>query len=540
MSSQPITISGQHAIVTFQSFCLDDYGTFLRLKKTVPGPEMDLKYDWRRDTYTVRIPAKYAKQLDPAAEPEAAIEAPELAGYLFDYQKFIVQRALESKRFAIFADCGLGKTPMALEFARQVINRTFEKYTNTKVLIFTHPQIIGEFEEQADRFYDMPALHVHPFQKRDDLIAWLRGDDEWQHIQIGITNYEKMIPGQIPELRNLAGLILDESSILKTGGGTIKWNLVHSAKGIEYKLSCTATPAPNEAMEYASQASFLEKLRSEGEIIWTYFRKNDDGTWRIIPHALPEFYRFMSSWSIFLRNPASYGFKDNIKPVPAPEFIVHEIAATPEQMAEAQQYRFQIGAGLLGEQRMGVKERLKLSQIAKGFIYGDKPHLIRSAKPQRVAELALDEVLRGNQTLIWTTFDEEAALISQTLGDTPHRVLDGGTPPDIRAKIISMFQDGSLPILISKPRLLGFGMNFQSGSAMIFSGWTDSFEQQYQAVRRMVRYGQTKNVRIHIPIVRELEGSQWENLQRKQAAFEEQAALQEKYYLEAMGGKVLA
>jgi superfamily II DNA or RNA helicase len=117
-------------------------------------------------------------------------------------------------------------------------------------------------------------------------------------------------------------------------------------------------------------------------------------------------------------------------------------------------------------------------------------------------------------------FNEEGVIISRELGDTPHRVLDGGTPDYLRQKLIREFQEGSLPIIISKPKLLGFGMNFQADCAMKFSDWTDSFEQQYQLSGGW--YGQTKNVRIHIAIVRELEGSQWENLQRKQAAFEEQ------------------
>jgi hypothetical protein len=175
--------------------------------------------------------------------------------------------------------------------------------------------------------------------------------------------------GLIPELRQLGCFALDESSILKTGGGTAKWNIIKSTKGIEYKLSGSATPAPNEAMEYASQASFLETITNDGEIIWTFFSKTKTGEWYIKPHAMEAFYRFLSGWSNYMRTPAAYGFKDNVKPVPQPEFIVHQVQATPEQMQEAQRYRFEIGAGLIGDQRMGVKERMKLSQIAKGFVY---------------------------------------------------------------------------------------------------------------------------------------------------------------------------
>lgn len=241
-----------------------------------------------------------------------------------------------------------------------------------------------------------------------------------------------------------------------------------------------------------------------------------------------------------MRSPAAYGFKDNLKPIPQPEYLIHNIPATPAQLDEAQRYRFQIGAGLIGNERMGVKERLKLSEIAKGFIYekdgGTRfARRIQSLKPRRVAEIALTEVLHGHQTLIWTVFDQESQLISEALGDVPHRVLQGSTPAHLREKYMSEFQDG-FPVLISKAEMLGYGMNLQQGSAMIFSGWNDSFEQWYQAIRRMVRYGQTKRVRIHVPMIEGLEDAQLENLQAKARAYEEQAALQEQAYREALEG----
>jgi superfamily II DNA or RNA helicase len=168
---------------------------------------------------------------------------------------------------------------------------------------------------------------------------------------------------------------------------------------------------------------------------------------------------------------------------------------------------------------------------------------IPSMKPGKVAELAAVEVVcNGCQVLVWTVFDEETNLIMQAFcggheGVEPGicvRALTGKTRDEDRENILRDFKRGEIDVLVSNARMLGFGQNLQMAGAMIISGWNDSFEQLYQLIRRAVRYGQTKVVRIHIPIVPELEQAQWDNLQRKQAAFDESARLQERYYKEAM------
>jgi superfamily II DNA or RNA helicase len=168
---------------------------------------------------------------------------------------------------------------------------------------------------------------------------------------------------------------------------------------------------------------------------------------------------------------------------------------------------------------------------------------IPSMKPGKVAELAAVEVVcNGCQVLVWTVFDEETNLIIQAFsggheGVEPGfcvRALTGKTRDEDRENILRDFKRGEIDVLVSNARMLGFGQNLQMSGAMIISGWNDSFEQLYQLIRRSVRYGQTKVVRIHIPIVPELEQAQWDNLQRKQKQFDEQAAMQERYYKEAM------
>jgi superfamily II DNA or RNA helicase len=173
---------------------------------------------------------------------------------------------------------------------------------------------------------------------------------------------------------------------------------------------------------------------------------------------------------------------------------------------------------------------------------------IPSMKPGKVVELAAVEVVcNGCQVLVWTVFDEETNLIMQAFcggheGVEPGicvRALTGKTRDEDRENILRDFKRGEIDVLVSNARMLGFGQNLQMSGAMIISGWNDSFEQLYQLIRRSVRYGQTKVVRIHIPIVPELEQAQWDNLQRKQKQFDEQAAMQERYYMESMRERTL-
>src|SRR5262249_175176 len=171
-------------------------------------------------------------------------------------------------------------------------------------------------------------------------------------------------------------------------------------RGVEYKLSMTATPAPNDTMEYASQASFLEKLRSEGEIIWTFFVRNKQGEWKVKDHARDAFYRFMASWSCYLRNPADYGFRDPLKDLPAPEILQHVIPPTDEQLQIAQFIQRADGQGLLfGADKMGIVGRAQASQAAKGFRYrkgsGGRYDAIESNKPRVVADLIRQDVRDG-------------------------------------------------------------------------------------------------------------------------------------------------
>lgn len=528
MSALPITINGPLAEVRFDCFDLESYHLFLRCKTL---PESQLGYDWETDTYTLTTPARFATMLGVSLEAVVNDRMP-LAAHLFDYQAWIVGMALDARRFAIWSDTGTGKTSMYLEWTRQV-----RHITGGRVLILAPLQVHRQVQVEAQRWYG-DDLQIDRLNSREALAAWCKEPGP----AVAICNYEKFIPDVLPELRYVAGIVCDESSILKTGGGQIKWNLIKSARGIAYKLSCTATPAPNEIMEYASQASFLEKLRSEGDILWTFFTRDKFGNWSVKPHAAAAFYRFMASWSIYLRNPAHFGFTDILATLPPPDIREYDIPITDVQREMMYAFLVKGGKGLFTDDGMGVQERSKLSQLAKGFLYdktSDKRRvaMVESNKPAFVANLARADVAEGRQVLIWTVFDAESDILAEQLADLDGvAVLDGDMSDQARADLLEAFRLGSVRVLISKAQLIGYGMNFQFCRSMIFSGWDDSFERLYQAIRRCYRFGQTETVRVHIPYVQQLEGMMLDNVKRKQARFDQETEIMERCYRDAVEG----
>lgn len=530
-----IYFTGEKMQVRFDRFDLAAYDLFLRAKQL---PESDVRFDDATETYTIEAPARFASILG-VERPAGTASALPLSSFLFDDQVAITQMALDAKRFAVWSDCGLGKSLVEFEFARQVIART-----GGRVLLITLNEIVNQLVEECQRFYG-DTLPITRLQTRDEMKRWCM---EGPPASLAITNYEKMNPPSIqeqnvPEMKYLTGIILDESSRLKTGGGKQKWALIKSCKGIEYKLSCTATPAPNDTMEFASQASFLEKMRSEGEIIWTYFTRDPlTQKWTVKKHAREAFFKFMAGWSIYVRDPKKYGWRNGMAEVPPPIVKVHELEPTAEQRVML--HGFTAGAdgqgSLYFENRTNAIQRSKLSQVAKGFIYlkgpnaekvkgGRKIKLIPSVKPQFVADLIRSEVAQGLQVLVWTVFDAESDIIADKLSGSgaalQFDLLTGKTKDEDRIAILDRFRRGESQALISRASMLGYGMNFQCCGSMIFSGWNDSFESYYQAVRRAYRFGQTRRVRVHLPVVTELEEDQLDNIFRKER--ENNAAIEE-------------
>jgi hypothetical protein len=529
-----ILTEGPHLSVEFRPpFTPEDHRRFLDCKRL---PEKQVDYDRAHDVYRVESHSRFA-HIVGGDVPTSLVGRWTPSPHLFDYQRDLVRQALSVRRFAMFWDCGLGKTTAGLEFAVGALAES----GGGKALILSPLNACGEWEAEAARFY--PGVEVTRLRTGAELRAWLTSDAEG----IALCNTEKLATERYPEFRYLTALVLDESSILKSGGGVTKWNLIHSSRGVPYKLSLTATPAPNDTMEFASQMGWLEKLRDQNEILWTFFTRDPDTQeWQVKPYAREAFYRFMAGSSVFLRDPSVYGWKDNVKAVPEPGFFDHQVVATPAQLGILNDVLAHEGKGLLVEEaRLGVAGRSRLSQAAKGFLYvrggsiyhnGRSSELVESAKPAAVADLVKRETDGGLPTIVWTVFDEETRILRDLIAErgVPYAVIDGDTPLEIREAILADFKAGRLPCLVTKASLLGYGVNLQACGAMVFSGFDDSYERYYQAVRRAYRYGQTRSVRVHTVWVPELEGTVLQNVMRKRVRFEEDASEMERLYALAM------
>lgn len=547
-----ISIAGDELRIRFDRFDIENYRLFLKAKR-LPEYRIETAEDL---TYTITAPARFAGMLGIDLDP-TAVESLPLPTFLYDDQTAVVRMALAAKRFAIWSDCGGGKTLDGLEFARQVVHKT-----GKRVLISTRNEIVSQWLDEARLFYG-PEFKIIALETREDMKRWCR-DGSADGTMIAVTNHDKFIhkgPDDqvVSELRYLGGFVLDEASILKTGGGKIKWALIKSAKGIEYKLALTATPAPNDYMEFSSQASFLEKLRNDNEIIWTYFvRDSKTHRWTIKQHARKAFFEFMAGWSIYIRDPRRYGWRLGVDRPPEPVQFQHLIELTREQRNFI--IEFNAAAPPPANDRSGTPSMFageynaitsnKYSQAAKGFIYtksgeNDRKTVlpVASLKPAFVADLIAKEVARGLQVLVWTEFDAETDILAKELAKHPKfkarftrdlDILTGRTPKAERPQLIEEFRRGESRVLISRAKMLGYGMNFQNVGSMIFSGWTFSYEAFYQAVRRAFRHGQIKSLRVHIPVIPELEGQMLDAIGRKDRQNEAAIQEMENNYIAAM------
>lgn len=454
------------------------------------------------------IPDEYAEQIGAEPPPLQAMEYDPLPT-LFDYQRDISRLAIGKRKYAIFADCGLGKTLMLLEFARHAA-----KATGGKVLIVSPLMVVQQTISEALRW------HGERFSigrvRASDLQYWL-GSESQLDTQIGCTNYEAIREGLQPG--NLSALILDESSMLKSHYGEYGTRLIQLGRGLQWKLCATGTPAPNDRIEFANHAVFLDRAKTVNEFLASYFinRGETQNRWELKPHALRPFYRSLADWSIFLTNPATYGWKDNVATTPPIHIHIDEIDLTPEQRKAAQQATGSLVTASMG----GIGQRGKLSQIAKGKggVATNKPAAIR----------AMVDGWPDESTIIWCNYNHEQEGMEAVFPDAVS--ISGDTPEDQRANRIEAFKTGRAKILISKPRILGFGLNLQICTRQVFSGLKDSYEEFYQAVKRSNRIGSTKPLNVHIPVT-ELEMPFVDNVLRKAYRVEADTREQEALFWE--------
>lgn len=483
--------------VTFDLDSVESYRQFLAVK-SLPT--------YRIVGRTGEFPDEYAGRLGMGSRASDPGEYVPILG-LFDYQEAIARLAIRKRKFAAFVDMGLGKTLIMLEFARHAARQIPD---GQAILIVSPLMVVEQTIAEARAFYGdtLPIEQI----RAADLAAWMTDPDGGR---IGITNYEGIHAG-IPRGR-IGGLILDESAMLKSHYGKWGADCIRLGKGLDWKLCLTGTPAPNDRIEYANHAVFLDAFPNVNSFLAKFFvnRGQTNERWELKPHALRPFYRALSHWSIFLTNPATYGWKDNTATIPPIHVHIHDVEMSDSQNAQVRALTGTMFPDHVG----GIGDRSKLARIAKT---GD------TRKPAFIRELIAS--WPDESTLVWCRFnDEQDRLASELPGAAS---IAGATPYEERRRIIDDFKAGRIRTLVSKPRILGLGLNLQVATRQVFSSCHDSFEEYVQAVKRSNRVGSTRPLNVHLP-VSEVERPMMENVLRKAKRVEHDTREQEEMFRDA-------
>lgn len=410
---------------------------------------------------------------------------------LFDWQRDIVHWALIKGKACLFEDCGLGKTLQQLSFAEEVC-----KHTGGNVLILAPLAVASQTKNEGLKF----GIEVNICRTQDDVKPG-----------INITNYEMI---EHFDESTFEGIILDESSILKNSTGATRIALTEKFKHTPYKLCCTATPAPNDFMEIGNHAEFLG-IMTQVEMLATYFVHDGKNTskWRLKGHARSKFFEWIASWACCMTSPADLGYDG--KDYYLPPLNIHEIQVESgnTENDDGQMLFYAEVAESLSERREARHESLER----------------RVDKSKEIAENA------DGQALIWCDFNDESALLAAKIEDNVE--VKGADSDEHKKTAMLNFSQGKVKRLTSKPRIAGWGMNWQNCNTVIFCGLSDSFESYYQAVRRCWRFGQKKPVDVYI-ITSEAEISVKQNIERKQAEAQQMTAELVKYTKDILSSEI--
>src|SRR3990167_4035510 len=395
---------------------------------------------------------------------EVALE--DLNPMLFEFQKLIVRWALKRGRAAIFADCGMGKTPMQLEWANQIY-----KYTGNDVLILAPLAVSHQTKREGEKF----GINVTVCKTQADVRPG-----------INITNYEKL---EHFEAGKFGAIVLDESSILKSYSGKTRNQIIDMFSHTPYRLACTATPAPNDFMELGNHSEFVGSM-TRVEMLSMFFVHDggDTSKWRLKGHAETQFWKWLCSWAVMLRKPSDLGFEDDGFKLPELKIEQHTTENNDEPM---EGYLVPIEARTMSERRIARKSSLN-----------DRVEL--------ASKLANES---NEQWLIWCDLNAEGDAIQRSISGAMQ--IAGADDDETKETRMMGFINGQVRVLISKPSIIGFGMNMQNCHNIAFVGLSDSYEQFYQAVRRCWRFGQKHPVNCHI-ITGSLEGAVVANIHRKE------------------------
>ena len=398
----------------------------------------------------------------------------ELNEHLFDFQHAIVSWAVRRGRAAIFADTGLGKTLMQLSWADEVASHT------GGIVVILAPLAVSEQTIEQGKTFGIEVKRIPHGQSPTEPGVW-------------ITNYERIDAIDFSELH---GIVLDESSILKSHTGKTRTAIIESCQSVPYRLSCTATPSPNDFEELGNQCEFLGVM-TRTEMLATYFVNDtgDTGTWRLKGWGASKFWEWMGSWAVVLRNPSDIGFDGSRYILPLP--VYHEHVIETEQLGDE---LFARPAQTMLERRKAQRDSIE-------------------ARCKALAEVVNADT--SEPWLIWTHLNDEAELLAELIPGAVN--VQGSDSPESKTKNMMAFTHGELRVLISKPKICGYGMNWQHCARMAFVGLDDSFEKFYQAVRRCYRFGQKRSVEVHL-FTAENEGQILENIKRKEVQHHEMSA----------------
>ena len=354
------------------------------------------------------------------------------------HQKFGVLKALHHGRFALFYDTGLGKTIMQLEWAKQITIKS-----KKSVLILAPLSVVEQTKQEADRFgYDMDLIHV--------------------------INYEKV---QNLDVIKYSGVVLDESSILKNTDGKTKKIIIDTFQHTPYKLCCSATPSPNDHMELGNHSEFLGYM-SYTEMLAMFFVHDgaQSSKWRLRKHAENDFWDYVLSWSVAMDNPATFGFESQGYELPKIKYIEHIVECKSNN------------ADLFGQAIVSATDLHK--ELKRSL--GQRVEITRK----------IIESTPNEQFLIWGLSNEECYNLQTTIPDSYN--VHGSLSPEKKSEKLNGFKNGEPYHLITKTKIGSMGLNYQHCANMVFTAYDFSFEKFYQAVRRIWRFGQSRECNIHI------------------------------------------
>lgn len=380
---------------------------------------------------------------------------------LHDWQGDLVRWAARVGRAAIWADTGLGKTLMQVEWLRHITGSGYG-------LIVAPLAVCHQTIREA--------------AKIDVAVKYVRTTAELDGPGIYITNYEMVEHFDPFEFR---GVVLDEASILKQSDGKTRTMLIRHFEQTPYRLACTATPAPNDPQELTNQAEFLGHM-SRTHMLAAYFIHDSDG-WRLKGHARQPMMQWMATWAVALQKPSDLGYDDAGYNLPGLTVTPHLIDVPIE--VEGQLFPTDLGG-------VGGRAAVRRETL--------------DARCRKAAELVKAEP--DEPWLIWCGLNDEADTLARLTGGLN---IHGSMSPEDKAAALLGFADGDHQIVITKPGIAAQGLNYQHCARMIFVGLSDSYEQYYQAIRRCYRYGQTRIVHAHV-VLSELEGQIAVNIARKE------------------------